>query len=53
MEKLLSEILDLIEDIDVALDAGDDEETQKAIDKAWAIVHHETEQAWLNSVLSI
>ena len=53
MEKLLSEILVLIEDIDVALDAGDDEETQKAIDTAWAIVHHETKQAWLNSVLSI
>lgn len=53
MEKLLSEILDLIENIDAALDEGDDEATQEAIDTAWAIVHHETKQAWLNSVLSI
>tara|TARA_R100000426_G_scaffold5804_4_gene7858 strand:+ start:44 stop:220 length:177 start_codon:yes stop_codon:yes gene_type:complete len=53
MENLLTEILGLIENIDAALDEGDDEATQEAIDTAWAIVHHETKQAWLNSVLSI
>ena len=57
MEKLLSEILDMIETIDecyhdVASGKGDKEDTQSAIDKAWELVNYEKKQAWLNSVLS-
>ena len=52
MEKLLSEILDMIETIDVALDKGDEQDTQSAIDRAWELVNYEKKQAWLNSVLS-
>ena len=51
MEKLLFEILDMIEAIDVALDKGDKEGAQDAIDSAWKLVNYERKQAWLNSVL--
>ncbi len=52
MEKLLSEILDMIETIDVALDKGEEQDAQTAIDMAWEFVNYEKQQAWLNSVLS-
>ena len=52
MEKLLSEILDMIETIDVALDKGDEKETQSAIDSALDFIKYEKKQAWINSVLS-
>jgi|5_EtaG_2_1085323.scaffolds.fasta_scaffold369943_2 hypothetical protein len=52
MEKLLSEILDMIETIDVALDKGDQQDTQSAIDMARELVNYEIQQAWINSMLS-
>ncbi len=53
MDKVLSQILEMIETIDDAIDGGDEQDTENAIYALWEYVHNERKQAWLESVLSM
>ena len=53
MDKVLSQIIDMVETIDEAVNDGDEQDAQNAIDRLWEYVHSERKQAWLESVLSM
>ena len=53
MDKVLSQILDMVETIEDAVDDGDEQDTENAIYALWEYVHSERKQAWLESVQSM
>tara|TARA_R100000458_G_C8228457_1_gene210842 strand:+ start:809 stop:970 length:162 start_codon:yes stop_codon:yes gene_type:complete len=53
MDKVLSQILEMIETIDEAISDDNEQDTENAIYALWEYVHNERKQAWLESVLSM